>query len=85
MEDDVSNLDLNSFDPSKIELFQEDRWRPYFAKLRQEAPVHYCAESVYGPFWSVTSHELIKAVDTNHVDFCSANGISIVDSLKLGC
>ena len=83
MEDDVSNLDLNSFDPSKIELFQEDRWRPYFAKLRQEAPVHYCAESVYGPFWSVTSHELIKAVDTNHVDFSSAKGISIVEEQEM--
>ena len=77
MMDDVSGLDLSSFDPSDIRLFQEDRWQPYFARLREEAPVHYCPDSIYGPFWSVTTHELIKAVDTNHSDFSSAQGISI--------
>ena len=83
MKDDVSNLDLNSFDPSETKLFQKDLWRPYFARLRQEAPVHYCSDSVYGPFWSVTTHELIKAVDTNHVDFSSAKGISIVEEQEM--
>lgn len=81
--DDVSGLDLSSFDPSDIRLFQEDRWQPYFARLREEAPVHYCPDSIYGPFWSVTTHELIKAVDTNHSDFSSAQGISIVDEQEM--
>ncbi len=83
MMDDVSGLDLSSFDPSDIRLFQEDRWQPYFARLREEAPVHYCPDSIYGPFWSVTTHELIKAVDTNHSDFSSAQGISIVDEQEM--
>ncbi len=83
MMDDVSELDLSSFDPSDIRLFQEDRWQPYFARLREEAPVHYCPDSIYGPFWSVTTHELIKAVDTNHSDFSSAQGISIVDEQEM--
>ena len=81
--DDVSGLDLSSFDPSDIRLFQEDRWQPYFARLREEAPVHYCPDSIYGPFWSVTTHQLIKAVDTNHSDFSSAQGISIVDEQEM--
>jgi cytochrome P450 len=35
---------------------------------------------VNGPFWSVTSHELIKEVDSNNVAFSSEKGgISIVD------
>lgn len=83
MMDDVSGLDLSSFDPSDIRLFQEDRWQPYFARLREEAPVHYCPDSIYGPFWSVTTHQLIKAVDTNHSDFSSAQGISIVDEQEM--
>ncbi len=83
MMDDVSGLDLSSFDPSDIRLFKEDRWQPYFARLREEAPVHYCPDSIYGPFWSVTTHQLIKAVDTNHSDFSSAQGISIVDEQEM--
>ena len=83
MMDDVSGLDLSSFDPSDIRLFQEDRWQPYFARLREEAPVHYCPDSIYGPFWSVTTHKLIKEVDTNHSDFSSAQGISIVDEQEM--
>ena len=42
--------------------------------------MHYLADSKNGPFWSVTSHEMIKAVDSNNVTFSSeAKGISIVD------
>ena len=45
--------------------------------------MHYCPDSIYGPFWSVTTHQLIKAVDTNHSDFSSAQGISIVDEQEM--
>ncbi|NIP14543.1 MAG: cytochrome P450, partial [Pseudomonadales bacterium] len=58
---------------------------PYFARLRREAPVHFLADSVNGPFWSVTTHDLIKQVDTNHRVFSSeAGGISIVDGPPAG-
>lgn len=60
----------------------EDSWRPWFARLREEAPVHFLEDSVNGPFWSVTSHELIKAVDMNNAVFSSAaglGGIAIAD------
>ena len=51
-----------------------------FARLRKEAPVHYLSDSVNGPFWSVTSHALIKEVDANNSVFSSEKGgISIVD------
>ncbi|MGA0840820.1 MAG: cytochrome P450, partial [Pseudomonadales bacterium] len=64
------------------ELFRTDSWQPWFARLRREAPVHYLADSVNGPFWSVTSHALIKEVDSNNRVFSSAaqmGGIAIVD------
>jgi cytochrome P450 len=51
---DVNALPLDKIDVADPSLYQEDRWRPYFARLRREAPVHYCAESAYGPYWSVT-------------------------------
>jgi cytochrome P450 len=77
----VDNTPLEEIDVSRPELFENDTWRPWFERLRREAPVHYLADSKNGPFWSVSSHELIKEVDTNHQVFSSeAGGISIVEA-----
>ncbi len=70
---------LEEIDVSRAELFRDDTWRPWFARLRREAPVHYLADSVNGPYWSVTTWDLIKQVDTTHDVFSSADGIAIVD------
>ena len=76
----VDAVPLTELDVSRPERFQNDTWRPWFARLRREAPVHYLSDSVNGPFWSVTNHALIMAVDTNHEVFSSeAGGIAIVD------
>jgi len=76
----VDAVPLEEIDVSRPELFQNDTWRPWFARLRREAPVHYLRDSDNGPFWSVTSHSLIKEVDTNHQVFSSeVGGIAIVD------
>ena len=76
----VDAVPLEEIDVSRPELFENDTWRPWFARLRDEAPVHYLSDSVNGPFWSITSHSLIKEVDTNHQVFSSeVGGIAIVD------
>lgn len=77
---DASSIPLEQIDVSRPELFQNDSWHPWFARLRQEAPVHYLEDSRNGPFWSVTSHHLIKEVDANNTVFSSEKGgISIND------
>ncbi len=75
---DVNSIPLDQIDVSNAALYGDDAWQPWFARLRAEAPVHYCAESPVGAYWSVTSHDLIKQVDTNHQVFSSADGISII-------
>ena len=63
-------------------LFQADAHWSWFERLRREAPVHYCAESEFGPYWSVTKYKDIMAVDTNHKVFSSLStlgGITITD------
>jgi cytochrome P450 len=76
----VDAVPLEEIDVSRPDLFQNDTWRPWFARLRREAPVHYLADSENGAFWSVTNHALIKEVDTNHQVFSSeAGGITIVE------
>lgn len=83
-QDVVANMPLEDIDVSRPELFSGDTWRPWFARLREEAPVHYLADSANGPFWSVTSHDLIKEIDTNHQVFSSeAGGISIVEAEEI--
>ena len=71
---------LSEIDVSRPELFKNDLWQPWFERLRRDAPVHYLEDSVNGPFWSITSHELIQQVDSNNEVFSSeAGGIVIVD------
>ncbi len=78
----VDAVPLEEIDVSRPELFQKDTWRPWFARLRREAPVHYLADSPHGAFWSVTSHPLIKQVDSNNQVFSSeAGGIVIIDPI----
>ncbi len=81
-ESNVDSTPLEEIDVSRPELFGSDTWQPWFARLRREAPVHYLADSPLGPFWSVSSHALIKEVDTTNTVFSSASelgGIAIVD------
>ncbi len=76
------HLPLDKIDVSDPELFRTDSHWLLFARLRREAPVHFCAESPFGPYWSVTKFKDIMAVDTNHAQFSSDwthGGISIRD------
>jgi len=63
-------------------LYREDTWRPHFARLRAEDPVHYHPESPYGPYWSVTRYADILKVELDHATYSSASqlgGIQIAD------
>ncbi|GGF02369.1 cytochrome P450 [Aliidongia dinghuensis] len=65
-------------------LFQEDAIWPYFARLRREAPVHYCGASEFGPFWSITKYRHIMQIEANTEVFSSDvkyGGITMRDQL----
>jgi cytochrome P450 len=80
--DDVESMALDSFDVSDPRLYQDDVWYPYFARLRRDDPVHYCGESQYGPYWSVTKYKDIMQVEVNHRVYSSDAAISILDPPK---
>jgi cytochrome P450 len=76
------SLPLADYDPGDPELFRSDTHWPYFDRLRKEDPVHYCKDSMFGPYWSVTRYNDIMDIETNHVVFSSAaslGGITIRD------
>jgi cytochrome P450 len=64
-------LPLDKLNVAQPVLFQTDTMWPYFERLRREEPVHFCAESEFGPYWSITKYNDIMAVDTNHQVFSS--------------
>ena len=51
------------FDVSRAELWAEDRWQEPFRQMRAEAPVHYCPESKFGPYWSVSTYKPIQHIE----------------------
>jgi cytochrome P450 len=76
---DAFTIALDKIDVSDPRLYEQDAWRPYFGRLRSEDPVHYQANSQFGPFWSVTRFEDIVAVDSNFEVFSSEPTIVIGD------
>ncbi len=80
--DRAYSIPLEDIDVGHPELFRTDSFWPYFDRLRKEAPVHYCKDSLFGPYWSVTKYNDIMDIETNHAVFSSAaslGGITIRD------
>jgi len=70
--DRAYSIPLEDIDVGHPELFRTDSFWPYFDRLRREDPVHYCKESLFGPYWSVTKYNDIMEIETNHAVFSSA-------------
>ncbi len=81
--EEAASTPLEALNPAKTERFPADTIWPVFARLRREDPVHFTAESDFGPYWSVTRWEDIMAVDTNNLDYSSAEGISLANLKSL--
>ncbi|MBW2292253.1 MAG: cytochrome P450 [Deltaproteobacteria bacterium] len=76
---DPYSIPLDKIDVSDGEIFETDTLWGYFERLRKEDPVHYCAESEFGPYWSVTRFDDIVYVEKNHETFSSARSIVVGD------
>jgi len=74
---DPWSIPLETMHVAQPALFQHDAHWAWFERLRKEDPVHYCPDSPFGPYWSVTRYKDIFNVDSNHEVFSSANGITI--------
>jgi len=71
-----------SLDPSLPERFADGSAHAIFAQLRREAPVHWCPESQFGPFWSISSYDDIVAIEAQPALFSSEakhGGVSIIE------
>ena len=77
-------LPADGIDVSDPAIFSENRQGAIFERLRREDPVHFCANSPYGPYWSVTRYRDIVEVDSNHGAFSSAGATSLDETRAKG-
>jgi cytochrome P450 len=78
-------MPLDAIDVSDPQIYQDDTWYPYFARLRREDPVHWVRESRYGPYWAVSKYADIMHVEVNHALYSSGSelgGIQIEEQPK---
>ena len=84
---DPNAVPLQDINVANPELYRHQLVYPYFERLRNEAPVHYCADSQYGPYWSITRYQDIMDVDRNHEVFSSSyqfGGVTITGTPSSG-
>jgi cytochrome P450 len=78
-----ANLPLEVLDIGNPHLWLDYKHvLPNFADLRRAGPVHHCPESLYGPYWSIVSHQHIMEVEGRPDIFSSSwekGGITIAD------
>ncbi len=80
---DPYTMPLEDIDVSSPMLFKANAFWPYFERLRNEDPVHYCKESPFGAYWSITKFNDIMEVEKNHEVFSSeVGGISIFERME---
>ena len=75
---------LDDLDISESHRFRDDTVGPLFARMRCEAPVHYCKQSRFGPYWSLTRYADIVAVERDTELYSSASGFAIADVTSQG-
>ena len=63
---------LDEFQEHALDHFTTDTLWPWFERLRKEDPVHYCANSEYGPYWSITRYADIVACESDVARFSSS-------------
>ena len=76
---DPYSLPIETLDPSKGTLFQQQKHWAYFERLRKEDPVHFVDSGQFGPYWSITKFKDIMFVDSHHEEFSSEPVIVIGD------
>lgn len=79
---DPYQMPLEQIDLSHPGIWQANEYLPFLERLRNEDPVHYCADSAVGPYWSVLKYKDIMEVDTSPHLYSSEPTVGIVDQFS---
>ena len=82
---EIQGLDsLHSIHVADPKRFSDGNILELLEVLRTQDPVHYCEDSPYGPYWSITRYNAIMQVDKDYETFSSdahLGGIMIDDDI----
>lgn len=62
---DPYSIPLEKLDVSNPWLYASNEIGAYFERLRAECPVHFCPDSHYGPYWSITKYDDIVEINSS--------------------
>jgi cytochrome P450 len=79
---DPSSLPLDHIDMSQPDLYESDLALPFFKRLRQESPVHYCQNAQFEPFWSITKFTDIVEIEKDYKHFSNSPSIALFDPME---
>ncbi|MBL4583510.1 MAG: cytochrome P450 [Pseudomonadales bacterium] len=72
---DAYSIDLKDYDIAQSALFHTNTFWSFFDRMRKEAPVHFCPDSMEnGPYWSVTKYKDIMEVESRPDLYSSEDG-----------
>ncbi len=71
---DKTKTSIDAWDVSDPKGFQSGSVLALFKRLRAEDPVHFCPESPFGAYWSITKFKDICEIEKNTDVFSSAAG-----------
>jgi cytochrome P450 len=74
IQENIDDIPLAQIAPGDAMRFKNNTIFPMFARLRNEDPVHYTAESDWGAYWSITRFNDIIEIDKDHENFSSETG-----------
>ena len=60
-------------------IWQANEFLPFLARLRRDAPIHYCPNSAVGPYWSITRFDDVMDIEKRTDLFSSEPTIGIID------
>jgi cytochrome P450 len=83
----IDTLPLDQIDMTRSDYFKDESARTLFTRLRVAAPIHYRADSQFGAFWSITTHQHIQEILSLPLLYSSASengGVSIMDAETTG-
>ena len=73
--------EADPLDVTQPELYAEHRWHEPFRTLRATAPVYYCENGRFGPYWSISTYKPIQYIEALPKVFSSSwekGGITVV-------
>ncbi len=70
------------FDPSRPELYRDDNWHEPFRQLRAAAPIAYCENSPFGPYWSISTYKPIVHIESLPEIYSSSPSITLGDPIQ---